>query len=488
LELLRRADAVLYDALSHPALLKECRPDADLRDVGKRGGSLSPNQDWITGQLIELGRAGKQVVRLKGGDSFLFARGAEEAEDLVAAGVAFEVVPGLSSPVGTSAYAGIPLTHRELSSSVTFITGSDKEGREWSPEAWRKLATATDTICILMGMRRIGEITEAIVAGGRSPQTPVAVIQWGARPEQQVLTSTLESVAVDVKAQGLTNPAVIVVGEVVSLRSTLRWFDNKPLFAKRIVVPRAEHQAAATAHAIRERGAEAIAFPVIRLAPPPEPERLERAVSALSNYDWVLFTSSNGVERFFAELTRQGKDARALGNARIGTIGPKTAEALQRFGVRSDLCASEFVGEALAEAVIASGFGKRVLLARALVAREELPARLQRAGYDVDVVPAYQTLPLEAEQRTGLVHLLGNGGADVILFTSSSTVTNTCDALGADAANVLSRLTVASIGPVTSATLKERGIAVAVTATTYTVDGLLDALETHFQALSARGS
>jgi uroporphyrinogen III methyltransferase / synthase len=480
LELLRTADAVLYDALSHPALLAECRADADLRDVGKRGGKQSPNQDWITQQLVELGRAGKQVVRLKGGDSFLFARGGEEAQALAEAGVGFEVVPGLSSPVGTSAYAGIPLTHRELSSSVTFITGSDKDGREWSADAWRKLATATDTICVLMGMKRIGEIAEAIVQGGRSPETPVAVVQWGARPEQRVLTSTLATVAADVLARGFANPAVIVIGEVVSLRDELRWFDNKPLFSKRILVPRAEQQAGETARAIRERAAEPVLCPVIELLPPPDPARLSDAVGALDQYDWVLFTSSNGVQRFLAELTRQGKDVRAFGRARIGVIGPKTAEAIERAGLRPDLVAREFVGEALAEAVLAAAHGKRVLVARALVARDELPQMLGRAGYSVDVVPAYQTVPIAGQQRDQLRELLTTGAVDVMLFTSSSTVNHTCDALGSDAAALLSKITVASIGPVTSASLQARGVPVHVAASVYTVSGLLDALEAHF--------
>lgn len=488
LELLRRADAVLYDALSHPALLAECRADADLRDVGKRGGRQSPNQDWITQQLIELGRAGKRVVRLKGGDSYLFARGAEEAQALVEAGVPFEVVPGLTSPGGTSAYAGIPLTHRELSSSVTFITGSDKDGVEWSPEAWRKLATATDTICILMGMRRIAEIAEAIVQGGRSPSTPVAVVQWGARPEQRVLVSTLHSVAGDVEQSGLTNPAVIIVGEVVSLREHLRWFDNKPLFSKRILVPRAEHQAVETAHAIRERSAEPVACPVIRIVPPPDPSLLGAAVERLHEYDWVLFTSSNGVQRFFAELNARNKDARAFGAARIGVIGPKTADALAAFGLRPDLVAKEFVGEGLAEEVIAASrtaatskvLPQRVLLPRALVARQELPESLRQAGFAVDVVPAYETRTVVGSECEQLRELVTKPAVDVALFTSSSTVDNLCDALGADAAAQLSKLTVASIGPITSKTLTDRGVRIDVQAEVYTVAGLLDALERHF--------
>lgn len=479
-ELLERADAVLYDALSHRAILAHCHPGAELRDVGKRGGTYSPTQEWITEQLIELARQGKRVVRLKGGDSFLFARGAEEAEALHLAGIPFEVVPGLSSPVGTSAYAGIPLTHRELSSSVTFITGSDKEGRDWSPEAWRKLGTATDTLCILMGMRRIYEITQALLDGGRAASTPAAVIQWGARPEQRVVTADLDRIAEAAQAAGLSNPAVIVIGEVVQMRERLRWYDLKPLFSKRVLVPRAEHQAAETAHAIRERGAEPVSFPVIQIADPPDPGLLQRAIAELEHYDWVLFTSANGVERFFAGLRAQRLDARALGGCKIGVIGPKTGEALRRHGIEPDLTAREFVGEALAQGLIEQGGAQRVLLPRARVAREELPELLRSRGARVDVVPVYQTTPLDAETAAELARMLRAGELDIALFTSSSTVNNTCDALGDDAASVLSGLVVASIGPITSRTLEQRGIRVDVTAQVFTVQGLLDALETFF--------
>ncbi len=480
-ELLSRADVVLYDALSHPDILRYCRADAELRNVGKRGGSLSPSQAWITDQIVELARAGKQVVRLKGGDSYLFARGAEEAEALADAGVPFEVVPGLSSPVGTSAYAGIPLTHREFSSSVTFITGTERTGRNRSDQEWEKLATATDTICILMGMRTIRDITRAVIAGGRSPETPTAVIHWGARPAQRVVTSTLDRIAEEAERQGLTNPAVIVIGEVVALREKLSWYDAQPAFGKRILVPRPPHQAGATAKAVRERGAEPVLFPVIRIEDPPDPEPLARALDQLSVYDWVLFTSANGVERFFKALNARGQDTRALGGAKVGVIGPKTQLALRPHGVRADLVADEFVGEDLARAVLAQGQPNRVLIPRALVAREELPQMLRTDGAIVDVAPAYETKGIPPERASELKKLLSEGGVDAVMFTSSSTVHNTCDALGSDAPEILAKVTVASIGPVTSSTLKERGVLVDVSADVYTIDGLLDELDVHFK-------
>ncbi len=473
---LEEAEVVLYDALSHPALLGLCRPGVELRSVGKRGGQSNPSQAWITAQLIELARAGKRVVRLKGGDPLLFARGAEEAEDLVAAGIDFEIVPGLASPVAVTAYAGISLTHRDLSSSVTFITGIDREGVEWTPDAWQRLATATDTICILMGMRRLEEITRALVGGGRSPETPTAVIQWGSRPEQRVLVSTLGEIAVSARREGYTNPALIVVGEVVRLRDKLRWYDKRPLFGKRLLVPRAERQARDTAARIRERSAEPVVFPVIEIVDPPDSEPLACAMKALDAYDWVLFTSANGVERFFAALERGGRDARALGRARVGVIGPGTRAALQRYGIRADVMAEEHGGESLAESIVAAG-ASRELIPRALVARDALPERLRREGAEVDVVPAYQTLPASRERGVELSEMLVAGALDVSLFTSSSTVHNVADLLGDRAPDLLARTTVASIGPITTGALRERGIRVDVTSTEHTVSGLLDAVE-----------
>jgi uroporphyrinogen III methyltransferase/synthase len=479
-EVLSTADVVLYDALSHPALLEGCRPDAELRNVGKRGGRQSPSQDWITEQLVELARAGKRVVRLKGGDPLLFARGAEEAEALSRAGIDFEIVPGLSSPATAAAYAGISLTHRDLSSSVTFITGTDREGVDWTPDAWQRLATATDTICVLMGMRKIREIAEAIVRGGRSANTPAAVIQWGARPEQRVLVSTLGAVADDVEKQGFTNPAIIVVGEVVELRQVLRWYDTKPLFGKRILVPRAAEQAKKTAAMIRERGAEPVIFPIIEIHEPPDGAPLARAIGALDVYDWVLFTSVNGVERFFAELARRKKDARAFGAARIGAIGPGTRDALVRHGIVADVMAHEYVGEGLARDVLAEG-AKNVLLVRALIARDALPRLLREGGANVSVVPAYETKPASADRAAELRRLFEDGHVDAALFTSSSTVNGLVELLGKEAGSLLARTVVAAIGPVTSATLRERGLEANVAASEYTVVGLLDALEHHFR-------
>lgn len=483
-EILSAADVVLHDALAHAELLELC-PRADKRDVGKRFGEDSPNQAEITAELIALARAGKRVVRLKGGDPFLFARGSEEALGLVRAGVEIEVVPGISSPVGTAAYAGISLTHRDLSSSVTFITGSDKAGKKWSPDAWKRLATATDTLCVLMGMRRIEAITQALMDGGRAGTTPAAVIQWGARPEQRVLVATLATIAGEARAAGVKNPAVIVVGDVVRLREELRWYDSRPLFGKRVLVPRPLAQARTTAAAIRERAAEPVVFPVIEICDPPDPAPLARAASELGGYDWVVFSSANGVDRLMAAVRASGRDARAFGSAKIGVIGPKTAAALGRYGLVADLVAEEFIGEGLAKALLERGPVRRVLIPRALVAREALPDALRGAGASVDVVPAYETRPVSRDRADDLVRRIEAGGIDVALFTSSSTVSSLCELLGARAPDLLSRVTVASIGPVTSQTLGDHGIRADVTASVYTVAGLLDALEAEATARAA---
>lgn len=476
-ELLSQADVVLYDALAHPALLEAC-PNAEKRNVGKRYGQDSAVQLAINAELVALARAGKRVVRLKGGDPLLFARGAEELLALHEAGIAFEIVPGVSSPFAASAFAGIPLTHRELSSSVTFITGSDRAGKEWSAESWQKLATATDTICVFMGMRRIEDIMQAIIAGGRSAETAVAVVQWAARPEQRVVTGTLATIAAEVRARGVTNPALIVVGEVVALREELRWYDNRPLFGKSLLVPRPAEQGRLTAAAIRARGASVRLLPAIEIRAPADLEPLEHAIAELRDYEWVLFTSANGVLHFTRALSRLGLDARAFANAKLGAIGPKTAAALESFGLRADVVADEFIGEGLARAILGHGVPKRVLLARALVARDALPDLLRQAGSRVDVVPVYETV--SADAGDALRTSFERGEIDVALFTSSSTVNAVVDALGKGASELLARVTVASIGPVTSRTLAERAVPVDVVATTFTVDGLLDALESYF--------
>lgn len=478
-ELLGLAEVVLYDALSHPDLLELC-PQAEIIDVGKRYGQRATPQAEITAKLLELSRQGKAIVRLKGGDPLLFARGSEEALALSEAGVPFEIVPGVTSPVAASAYAGISLTHRDASSSVTFITGSDREGKEWSPEAWQKLATATGTICVYMGMRRITEISQAVIDGGRDPHTPAAVVRWGARPEQQTVVGTLQNIAEVAHRAGLESPAIIIIGEVVSLRDKLRWYDNQPLFGRRILVPRPVEQARATAALMRQRGAIPVIQPAIEIRPAVDRGALERAVATAKSYDWVIFTSQNGVRAFFAEVDAAGLDARVFGTAKVAVIGPKTGQALRERGIVADFCAEKFVAESLLEGLRAQpGMLDRVLIPRAKEARELLPEALRASGAQVDVVVAYETVPVSGVARDALQHAVEDD-AEIVLFTSSSMVEAVCLALGAEARAILAQKVVACIGPVTRATALTRGLAVDVEAEEYTVDGALDALARYY--------
>jgi len=479
------ADVVLYDALAHPALLRHARVGAELRSVGKRYGEDSFSQDAINAELVELASAGKVVARLKGGDPLLFARGAEEIETLSKAGIAFEVIPGISSPIGAAAYAGISLTHRDLSSSVAFITGTESPGKERTAHDWSKLATATQTLCVIMGMKRLGEITAALVTHGRDPATPAVVVQWGTWPRQRVLEGTVADIAGRAVSEGIANPAVVLIGEVGRLRERMRWFDKLPLFGKRILVTRPEHQAQDTARAIRERGAEPVIVPAIEIVPPPDVQGFERHLDNLGLYDVVAFTSANGVERTMEALQAKRRDARAFGRAMVAAIGPGTESALSLRGVVADVVAQEFRGEGLAASIL-EALAKRnqttgkVLLLRALVARDALPTLLRAAGLEVDIVPAYETKPAARATIEALAGDLAAGKIDVVTFTSSSTVRELCLALGPRAGELLSKSVVASNGPVTTETAREHGLTVQVSADEYTVPGLLDALERHF--------
>jgi uroporphyrinogen III methyltransferase/synthase len=485
---LGRADVVLYDALAHPALLKHARPGAELRSVGKRYGEDSFSQEAINRELVELGRAGKVVARLKGGDPLLFARGAEEVETLAGAGIPFEIIPGVSSPVGGAAYAGISLTHRDLSSSIAFITGTESPGKERTAHDWSKLATATQTLVVIMGMKRLPEIATALITHGRDPATPVVVIQWATWPRQRVIEGTIANIAERAMQAGVANPAVVVIGQVAALREHMRWFDKQPLFSKRIVVTRPAHQADETAREIRDRGAEPILVPAIEIGPPPDRAALAASLTKLDTYDLVAFTSANGVERSLDALYAAGRDARAFGRAMVAAIGPGTEASLRRRGIVPDVVAQEFRGEGLADAIVSalsvriSGRAPRVLVLRALLARDALPTALRARGFDVDVVAAYETHPAPADAIESLAAELSAGHIDVVTFTSSSTVRELCAALGEKAADLLARTLVAVIGPITADTARELGLTVGVSATEYTVKGLLDALEGHFAA------
>lgn len=482
-----RADTVLYDALVHPAVLRHARPDAELLFAGKRRGADSATQDEINHMILYRARQGRRVARLKGGDPMLFGRGAEECEFLAEHGVPFEIVPGVTAALGATAYAGIPLSHRERSSSIALVTATEHPGKVEGRHDWSRLADATQTLVLYMGLHRLADAMAALVANGRDPATPAAVIQSGTFPEQRTVVATVATLAQACEAAKIGAPALVVVGSVVSLRERLRWWDREPLFGRRVLVTRAREQSAGFVEALGDEGAAAVEFPVLRFEGPTDGAPLARAFEALAEgaYRAVAFTSQNGVARFFDGLDARGLDARAFGRAKVVAIGPATAAALKARGVRPDAVAKEFIGEGVARAVadLLGGeiMGARVLLARAEVARDALPAALRAMGAAVDVVAAYRTVAAPADEVEALRASLRAGELDAVTFTSSSTVTNLCDALGPDAPALLTRAVVASIGPVTSETARARGLTVAVEATEFTAAGLLDALRAHYE-------
>jgi uroporphyrinogen III methyltransferase / synthase len=463
--LLERADSILYDHLANAELLDLAPPSAERIYVGKKKSDHALSQEEICALLVDRGKRGLNVIRLKGGDPFLFGRGGEEAEALADAGVPFEVVPGVTSPLGIAAYTGVPLTHRDHTSVVTFITGHDVDKIDWTKVG------AAETLVVFMGLSNFDEISRRIIAEGRSPETPAMAVRWGTRPDQQVLTGTLETLPHLIHERALKPPATIVVGEVVQLRHKLNWFERLPLFGKRIVVTRARDQASMLTKALRELGAEVIELPAIQIQPAPDFTALDNAITRLNEYQWLIFTSANGVRFFLERLDRSALDLRAI-SGRICAIGPATREALERFHLKVDITPERYVAEGLLEKLGAYELkGSRILIARAAVARDVLPAELTRLGAAVDVVEAYRTLP-PADLTQRATELLRET-PDWITFTSSSTVTNLVDALGA---RQLKGIPCASIGPVTTATLYENGLQVAAEATEYTIAGLVDAI------------
>jgi uroporphyrinogen III methyltransferase / synthase len=466
--ILEQAGAVLYDHLAPHALLALAPPGAERIYVGKKRSDHAFGQDEIARMMVERARRGLVVVRLKGGDPLLFGRGGEEAEALAQAGVPFEIVPGVSSPMGLAAYAGVPLTHREHTSAVTFVSGHDAAAVDWA-----RIGHA-ETLVIFMGVTAFPEIARALVAHGRSPDTPAVAVRWATRPDQETLEGTLATLPALIAERGLKPPATIVVGEVVRLRAQLDWFEHLPLFGKRIVVTRAAGQADALSARFRDLGACVVELPAIEIRPAADFGPLDRAIAQLASYDWVIFTSVNGVRAFLERLDCSGTDLRSL-RARLCAIGPATRDAVEALHLKVDVMGAEYVAEGLLEALAAHNLaGARVLLPRAAVARDLVPIELARRGALVDVVEAYRTLaPEGAEERIRKV-LAAHPAPDFVTFTSSSTVRNFLAAAGGPEA--LAGVKAVSIGPVTSRTARDLGIEVAAEASPFTVDGLVEAV------------
>jgi uroporphyrinogen III methyltransferase/synthase len=495
LELIASADAIYYDRLIPPGALAGARPDAELTYVGKapldvpqveypygpqtRGTSVP--QGETNGRLVEAARAGKSVVRLKGGDPFVFGRGGEEGEALHAAGVEFEVVPGVTAGVAASAYAGIPVTHRDDASAVAFVTGHEDPEKEETAIDWGALARFPGTLVFYMGVRRLGENAAALIAAGRDPQEPAAAIERGTMGGQRTVVGTLGTLAEAVEREGIGAPALIVVGKVVERRETLAWLERRPLHGRRIVVTRARAQASGLAATLHDLGAEVVELPAIRIEPRIGSEEVRRAVERIGDYALICLTSPNGVRMLFDAMREAGLDARAFGGtsrqrqvgkeaATIAAIGPGTARALTEHGIVADVVPERFVAEALVEALAdVDVSGRRVLVARAAEARDILPDALRERGAEVDVVALYETV---REQPTPEA-IEDAQDADYVTFTSSSTVRNLTEALG-DRFPAAARIV--SIGPITSEAAREAGLEVAIEAERHDIDGLVEAL------------
>jgi uroporphyrinogen III methyltransferase / synthase len=479
LRILKVADAVVYDRLAPEALLRQANPDAERIYVGKKPGNPTLSQEEISDLLVELGRAGKTVVRLKGGDPYVFGRGGEEALALIEAGLPFEVVPGVTSGIAAPAYAGIPVTHRGISTSVTLVTGHE-DPTKGSPDVdWEKLANGAETLVLYMGVGRLKEISTRLMEAGMSRQTPVACIRWGTVAEQRTVTGTLQDIAGRVADAGLKPPAIIVVGGVVALRqSGLDWFERRPLFGRRIVVTRARTQAGELSAELERLGAEVLEFPTIEIVPPEDFGPLDAAIRELDSFGLIVFTSVNGVDAFLDRLRHHGLDLRAVRrDAKVAAIGPATAERIEQAGLRVDVVPEEYMAEALIGALdIDRLAGERVLIPRAKVAREILPEKLRESGAEVVVPPAYQSVPLAEGKEEVSVHLR-SGEIDCVTFTASSTVENFVGAFGAEeAARLLDETKVACIGPITADTARKYGLRVDTEAKEYTIPGLIEAV------------
>ena len=472
---LEGAEVVVHDRLGTEELLPLCRPGARLLNAGKAPGRAAMTQEEINAALVEHGLAGRRVVRLKGGDPFVFGRGGEEAEALAAAGVPFEVIPGITSAISAPAYAGIPVTHRGLSTSFTVVTGHEDPTKPSEQTDWGALARVPGTLVILMGMGRLAAIAAALVEGGRPPTEPVGVVQWGTTPRQRSIVGTLASIAADVEEAGLGSPAVVVVGAVAGLAPTIGWLERRPLIGRTVVVTRARAQASDLSDRLRSLGAAVVELPAIRIAPLGLDPVADAALAAIGDYELVVLTSVNGVDALFARLAEHGRDARSLSaRATVVAIGPATAERLAAHGVRADIVPERFVAEGILDALADRPLdGVRALVARARGSRHLLIDGLEARGARVDEVELYEAVPEPADAAARASAL----GADYLTFTASSTVRSFTGLLDAgERGRLAAGPRVVSIGPITSATAREEGLTIHAEAREHTIPGLIDAL------------
>ena len=475
---LEQAQVVVYDRLVDPVQLQAVPADAELIFVGKARGRQELTQPEINQLLVDKASQGYTVVRLKGGDPFVFGRGGEEALELKANGLAFEIVPGVTSAIAGPAYAGIPLTHRGISTTFTVVSGSEDPTKPESTIPWEILAKNGGTMVVLMGWKSLENILATLQTEGMPATTPAALVQWGTWSDQQTVTGNIENILEKGKDAGLTPPVITVIGEVVNLREELAWFDKRPMFGKKVLVTRSRSQASRLCTLLEQSGANAIELPTIEIGPLEDFSELDDTLEKISSYDWVIFASANAVESVFERLELQGKDARAMAGMTIGAIGPATAQALAHLGITADFVPTRPVSEAVVQELSSRDWkGVSVLLPSADIGRDELEKGLAGMGATVNRLAAYRNVPVK-----GVGDLAKNAfhdGVDVVTFTSSSTVRNLVDMLDGDR-SALDSSFIACIGPVTAATCRELGLRVDLEASEHTVEGLVDALTGHF--------
>jgi uroporphyrinogen III methyltransferase/synthase len=477
LECVKKADVIIYDYLANERLLDQRRADAELIYVGKQGGKHTLPQDEINTLIVQKAKEGKLVARLKGGDPFIFGRGGEEAEELADDGIPFEIVPGVTAATAVPTYAGIPLTHREHTASVAFVTGHEDPTKSESKVHWDKIATGVGTLVFFMGMKNLPNIVDNLIKNGRNPDTPIALIQWGTRTDQRVLTGTLADIASKAQDAQFRPPVIIVVGEVVRLREKLNWYESKPLFGKRIVVTRSRNQASVFAEKLIDQGATTIEFPTIDVVPPSSWEELDEALGHIETYQWIIFTSANAIKYFMDRLRGLGKDLRMLKGVRICVIGPKTAETLEQYGLRADLVPAEFKAEGVLAALGGVGVkGQKFLIPRAKLAREIIPEKLRELGASVNVAVAYENIKPVADAAR-VKKLLEEKKIAAVTFTSSSTVHNFVEILGRKEYKTLMQgAVVACIGPITAKTAEEYGMKTEIMPKEFTIPAFVEAI------------
>jgi len=479
LKLLEEADVIIYDHLVNPGIVSKAKASVRLIYAGKKGGDHTLPQDEINRLLVEEARKGNIVARLKGGDPFIFGRGGEEAEILAGAGIPFDIVPGVTSAISVPAYAGIPLTHRGYTSTVAFVTGHEDPNKGQSDIDWDALSRI-GTLVFLMGIKNLSQIAGSLIAKGKAADTPAALIRWGTTGDQKTLTGTLGDIAAKAEENLFLPPAILVVGHVVDLRNKLQWFEKKPLFGKGVVITRPEPQTEQFASLLQLQGARVIHFPTIQIVSPENHRDLDRAINRLSSYQWIIFTSANGVTFFMKRLREIGKDVRDLKGLQICAIGPATAAKIETLGIHVDLVPDSFISEGIVRAFQNTYIkGSRILLPRAETARNIIPDGLVKLGAKVDVVTAYRTVN-SGKKRSELEGLIHEGEVDVITFTSPSTVTNFMEIMGKEFIPP-SQVRVACIGPVTAAAVRNAGMKIDVMQERYTIPALVEALAEYFK-------